>query len=105
MIVLKRRSFFGTVFAGFVAQWLPRKRTLTHAELNHAYEAAVRVQPNYTFGFTGFKPAQAYRPVVGGQYAADQPMFHSYPMEGGAYKAGDTFSIGRRQLTPTSKRS
>ncbi len=34
------RGRFGVVCGGFLARWLPRKQTITYAELNRAYEAA-----------------------------------------------------------------
>ncbi len=77
---MERRSFFGVMFGGLLARlrgplpiWggrdptrrvvLPSGRVPAHA---------------YRFGFTGFKPAQA---------------FHYHKMEGGSYKPGDTFEI------------
>ena len=68
---MKRRSFFGVVFGGFLARWLPLPKQIR---------------------FRGATiPVQQFKPP-------SPPVYHYFPMEGGAYKAGETFSIGRRRI-------
>lgn len=70
---MQRRSFFKQLF-GAVVGGLAAPR-----EWHWAPESVVVIEP-----------PGLYVPMVGGRYAADQPMF---PMEGGFYRAGDTFEI------------
>jgi hypothetical protein len=61
------------LFGGLLASRLPRRSTTWGAR----YWSKA---PRYRFGFTGFKPAEAFR-------------YH--PIPGGLYKPGDTFVIQR----------
>lgn len=75
---MQRRSFFGVVFGGFLARWLPWRSIAGGAAPQAFYPGQLvhwRGAPQYSFGFTGFKPAQ----------------YH--PMVAGFYRPGDTFEI------------
>ncbi len=83
---MKRRSFFRTLFGGFLAQWLPLPTQIRFRGAVIPIRQYWPHNPQYHFGFTGFKPAQAHRGV------ADK-YFGSSPLEGGTYTPGDTFEI------------
>ena len=72
---MQRRSFFSVVFGGFLARWLPLPKQLRFRGAVIPITQYQPCDPKYHFGFMGFKPAEAYAPMVGGRYAADQPMF------------------------------
>ncbi len=87
---MHRRSFFGVLFSGLLARWLPQPRGASSV-----HDAWFKGDdPRSRFGFTGFKPASAFKPP-------SPPVYHYYPLEGGLYKPGDTFSVGRRRLVST----
>ncbi len=70
------RKLFGAALAGLAA---PRVGALT-------------AEPVVIFDPMPLPPGLSgtYMPMVGGRYAGDQLMF---PMEGGFYRAGDTFKV------------
>lgn len=71
---MKRRSFFGVLFSGLLTWRFSRHSKAWGASgqiLSWRYWA--EDYPRYRFGFTGFKPADA---------------FHYHPIEGGRYKPG-----------------
>lgn len=82
-MTMQRRSFFGVLAGLLLSTRLPRRRGKSKGGV--CPREAPR-DPEYRFGFTGFKPAQQ---------SGKPPQFVSYPLNGGSYKPGDTFSIGR----------
>lgn len=96
---MQRRSFFSVLFGGLAAVLPHRPR---HARYVH--DAWFKgSDPRYRFGFSGFKPADVHGTLEGQNgstadtYQGQPRAYVSYPMEGGFYKPGDTFAIGRRR--------
>ena len=62
MTALKRRSFFGLLFGGLLARWLPPPSQIRFRGAVIPIRQYVPGEPTYHFGFTGFKPPQSNSP-------------------------------------------
>ena len=73
---MKRRSFFQMLFGGLLASRLPKEDSPWDAAPKIAKFKAPDDPPRYRFGFTGFKPAEAfqYHPIAGGRYKPGAPI-------------------------------
>ncbi len=53
---MQRRSFFGLLFGGLLARWLPPPKQIRFHGAAIPMQQYWPVKPEYRFGFTGFKP-------------------------------------------------
>ncbi len=69
---MRRRSFFGMLFGGLLARWLPRQRPKVDPLSD--YQPYQPLPPGlagkYRFGFTGFKPAEEHARSTMWRYGA-----------------------------------